>query len=74
MGKVVLLTLIIVAIAVMLLGIRVFFVRGGRFPQTHIGDNKALKKRGITCALSTDYADRHRQGLHPTNDNEQKKI
>ena len=64
MGKVILFTLIIVLISVLLLGIKVFFVRGGRFPDTHIGDNAPLKKRGISCAVSTDRADRSRQGLY----------
>lgn len=63
MVKVILLTIIIVAVSVLLLGIKIFFVKGGRFPQTHIGDNPDMKKRGITCALSTDYADRNTKGF-----------
>ena len=63
MVKVILLTIIIVAVSVLLLGIKIFFVKGGRFPQTYIGDNPDMKKRGITCALSTDYADRNTKGL-----------
>ena len=63
MVKVILLTIIIVAVSVLLLGIKIFFVKGGRFPQTHIGYNPDMKKRGITCALSTDYADRNTKGL-----------
>lgn len=39
-----------VAIALLLLGIRVFFVRGGRFPDTHIESSKALQRKGIGCA------------------------
>ncbi|MCD7710276.1 MAG: hypothetical protein LUI04_02850 [Porphyromonadaceae bacterium] len=63
MAIVILLSLIIVAISVLLMGVKIFFVRGGRFPETHIGNNPQLKKRGITCALSTDFADRHSQHI-----------
>ena len=64
MVKVILLTIIIVAVSILLLVIKIFFVKDGRFPKTHIGDNPDMKKRGITCALSTDYADRNTKGLH----------
>ena len=64
MVKVILLSIIIVAVAILLLGIKVFFVKGGTFPKTHIGDNLFMIKRGIICAISTDYADRHKEGLH----------
>ena len=33
---------------------RPLFIKGGRFPSIHIGGNKALKQRGITCATSQD--------------------
>lgn len=39
---------------VLLLGIRIFFVKGGKFPNIHIGGNTALKKQGVTCATSQD--------------------
>ncbi len=48
------LTLIIVGLAVLLLGVRIFFVKGGRFPNIHIGGNKAMRERGISCATSQD--------------------
>ncbi|GAB1415020.1 hypothetical protein MASR2M117_04260 [Paludibacter sp.] len=38
----------------MLLGVRTFFVKGGTFPNIHIGGNKALKDRGIACATTQD--------------------
>lgn len=49
-----LMTLLIVAIGVLLLGVRVFFVKGGKFPDMHVGGNKALRKRGIGCVQSQD--------------------
>lgn len=42
--------LVVVALAVLLLGVRMLLRRGGEFPQTHIHDNQALKKKGIGCA------------------------
>ena len=47
-----------VAVAVVLLGIRVFFVKGGRFPSSHISDNRHLRNKGIVCAVSTDALER----------------
>ena len=47
MVKVILLTIIIVAVSILLLGIKIFFVKDGRFPKTHIGDNPDMKKRGM---------------------------
>ncbi len=64
MGKVILLTLLFFAIAVLLLGIKVFFVQNGQFPNMHIGHNHEMKKRGIGCAVSTDRADRQKKGLY----------
>lgn len=40
--------------AVLLLGVRIFFVKGGKFPNIHIGGNKALREKGIACATSQD--------------------
>ncbi len=45
--------LVIVAIAIVLLGVRVFFTKKG-FPNIHIGSSKAMRERGIGCATSQD--------------------
>jgi hypothetical protein len=37
-----------------LLGIKIIFVKGGQFPNTHIGGNKALGKKGIHCSSTQD--------------------
>ena len=50
-----LLTLAIVGLAVLLLGVKVFFVKGGRFPNTHIDSNPEMRKRGITCAKDKNF-------------------
>lgn len=60
--KLLLLSIFFVALALLALGIRILVLRGGRFPQTHVGRNKEMAKRGIKCAQSVDT------GCHPTDD------
>ena len=52
MLEVVVISVVLVLAAVLLLGVRVFFVKGGQFPNIHIGGSKAMKERGIGCATS----------------------
>ncbi|WP_455496776.1 hypothetical protein [Coprobacter sp.] len=63
MWNTILLTVAIVGLAFVLLGIKVIFVKGGKFPNMHIGANREMKKRGISCALSTDSTDRSKKQL-----------
>jgi len=60
--KLLLLSVVLVSIALLALGIKILITRGGRFPETHVGRNKELAKRGIKCAQSIDV------GCHPTDD------
>lgn len=48
-------TVALIGLAVMLLGVKIFFTRGGRFPNTHIHDNPEMKKRGISCARDGEF-------------------
>ena len=50
----ILITLLIVAICIALLGIRIWFVKGGKFPNTHVSGNKTLRKKGVGCVQSQD--------------------
>lgn len=50
-----LLTVGLIALAVILLGVKIFFVKGGKFPNTHIHANPEMKKRGITCARDSEF-------------------
>ncbi len=54
MIKVLLLTLVIVAFAVLLLGVKIFFTKDGKFPNTHVSGNKALRERKIYCVQTQD--------------------
>jgi len=60
MWRVVFLAVLFVGIAVLLLGIRVFFVKGGKFPNSHIEGNKALRDKGICCAARQDSLSRNK--------------
>lgn len=42
--------------AILLLGVRIFFEKNGKFPNTHIGGDKNMRKKGIGCATSQDRA------------------
>lgn len=53
----VLIVVALVAIAVALLGVKIFFVKGGRFPNTHIHDNAEMRRRGIMCARDSEFYD-----------------
>ena len=46
-------SLVILLIAVMAMAFRPLFLKK-RFPNIHIGGNKALRERGISCATSQD--------------------
>lgn len=53
--KILILTLILLFLAIVLLGVKVFFIKGGRFPNTHIHDNPEMRKRGIKCARDDEF-------------------
>ena len=49
-----LLTIGLIVIAVFLLSVKILFSKSKKFPETHIGRNMEMKKRGISCAISQD--------------------
>ena len=54
MIKIALIGIFILLIAVLLMGVRVFFSRKGSFPSLHIGECQAMQEKGIHCATSQD--------------------
>ena len=54
MWKIMILTLILVGIAILLLSFRILFFKNGKFPSSHVKDNKALSQKGIHCAQAQD--------------------
>ena len=63
MFKTLLFTLLIVAICVALLAIKVIIKKNGRFPNTHVGGNKEMRRRGIKCVQSQDRDARRRNPM-----------
>lgn len=63
MIKTLLLGIAILFIAIMLMGIKIFFTKKGEFPNTHIGGSKAMRDRGISCATSQDREASNRESL-----------
>lgn len=41
---------ILLGVAVVIMGVKVLFVKGGKFPTGHAHDIPELKRRGIGCA------------------------
>lgn len=54
MVKTLLLTLVIVAAAMLLLSVRILLKKGGRFHSQHIGQSRAMRDRGIRCVQAQD--------------------
>lgn len=54
MVKILLITLGIVAFAVILLSLKLLIKGDARGPMTHIGASKAMRERGIHCVESMD--------------------
>lgn len=45
---------ILLIIGILIMGYRIFFVKGGDFPNIHIGGNKGLKDQDVPCATTQD--------------------
>lgn len=54
--EIILLAAFLVGVAVLLLGVNIFF-RKKPFPETHISGNKELRRLNIVCAKTMDRAE-----------------
>jgi hypothetical protein len=61
MLKMLLVSLAILAIAMLLLCVKVIFKKGGHFESQHIHDSKAMQDRGIHCVMDQDREARNHQ-------------
>jgi len=52
--KLVIISAVLVALALAGMAITILVKPEGRFPDTHVGHNREMRKRGITCAQNTD--------------------
>ena len=64
MIKLLLISLLIIAIAFALLSIKVILLKGGKFSSQHVHDNPGLRKKGIHCVIDQDREARQRGGAY----------
>ena len=55
--------LLAVGLAVLLLAVGIIFKKNGRFPNTHVGGNRAMRERGISCHTSQHKEAQSHQNL-----------
>ncbi|MBQ7495870.1 MAG: hypothetical protein IJT75_09015 [Bacteroidaceae bacterium] len=65
MLKLLLITLGIVAVAVLLLSVKLLLKGDARGPVTHIGASRAMRQHGIHCVESMDAIERHQLAHRP---------
>lgn len=58
--KLFLIVLVLLAVAFAGLAIKILMEKKGQFPSLHIGSNKHMKERGITCAQTFDKMEQAR--------------
>jgi hypothetical protein len=54
---------VLLIIGVLIMGYRIFFIKGGSFPNIHIGGQPALKDKGISCATTQDREAQKKRNL-----------
>ena len=54
MIKIIIITVLIIAICIALLSVKLIFKKNGSFSSHHIHDNEALRQQGIHCVLDQD--------------------
>ncbi|NLE34223.1 MAG: hypothetical protein GX622_03895 [Bacteroidales bacterium] len=52
--KLLIISAILIGLALVAMAVTIILKPKGEFPETHVGHNKEMRKRGITCAQSTD--------------------
>ncbi|NMC41584.1 MAG: hypothetical protein GYA43_10535 [Bacteroidales bacterium] len=52
--KLTIISLLLLALVLIAMGIGMLVKKQGRFPDTHVGSNPEMRKRGISCAKSTN--------------------
>ncbi|WP_016778237.1 hypothetical protein [Anaerophaga thermohalophila] len=52
--KLLVISVVLMAVITALMAIRILLKKNGHFPNTHIGGNKNMARRGIFCASTQD--------------------
>jgi len=63
----ILVSIVLVALAMVGLCVRVLLKKNGRFSSQHIGGSKAMRERGIHCVNTQDYELRHQKKINIKN-------
>jgi hypothetical protein len=63
MFVILLITLGILTVCIILMSIQIILKKNGRFPNGHIGNNQALRKKGIHCAKTQDWEASEKKNL-----------
>lgn len=61
MKATIILTIAVVALAMLFFCVRILLKKDGRFSSQHIGENKKMRDNGITCATSQDRQAQRKQ-------------
>jgi hypothetical protein len=64
MLKVIILAVFFLGLSFAALGIRILFFRNRKFPESSVGRNPELKKRGLNCASHDEIKCRRELGEH----------
>jgi len=51
-------SLVLLIVALLFLSVKLLLKKGSRFPQTSVGHNEEMRKRGIYCARTQDALER----------------
>ena len=60
MFKTILSAIAFLGVAILLFGVKIFFTKNGKFPNSHVSGNKEMRKRGVTCVQSQDREERRK--------------
>lgn len=63
MIKTIFVAIAVLAIGILLMGVKIFFTKKGSFPSLHISDSQPMKDRGITCTTSQDKDATRRESI-----------
>ena len=63
MIKTLLIGIAVLAIGILLMGVKIFFSKKGSFPSLLISDSQPMKDRGISCATSQDKEAMRRESI-----------
>ena len=64
MWQTIIISLGILLISFVFLAITILIKKNGKFPNTHVSGNKAMRDRGIHCVQTQDWEERNRKGLY----------